>query len=265
MKRQFAAVTAALMMVAVATIATASPPSFTQATGSIGMSGPTQFASFNAFDYGATGDRGTVKYTNWDYSAPGSDVWDVTNLSQITFWLGGAPYVHTLSLTLTPRSLTSSTFSGTGTDVLSNPTTITGTQSGSAITFVITGTDFVIDGSGTIAADGSMSGTASALQNGVTTLFTWTAAAGSAFEVLYYSAAVWCANRVDDSTMAFEFTIPAGFPGLSGLDIAVVVFDGGSPGTNGDTWRHGIASTGECGADGAANNYAIVSGNLVVH
>lgn len=264
MKRLLAAMTAALMMAALVSSVATARPLFTQATGSVGLSAPTQFASFNAFDYGETGDRGTVNYTNWTYPAPTSGVWDVSNLTQITFWLGGVPYVHTVSLTVTPISVTSSTFIGTGTDVLSNPTTITGTQSGSTITFVITGTTFVITGSGTIAAGGSMSGNASATEGSVITAFTWTALAGSALEVFSYTAPVWCAATVDDHTMAFEFTIPDGFA-ISGLDVAVVVHDGGTPGTNGDTWKHGVAGTGTCGSDGATGNYPIVSGNLVVH
>ena len=74
MKRLLAAMTMSLVTVAlVASLATASP-TFTQATGSISMS-PAQFAAFNAFDYGASGDRGTVNYTNFDYAAPGSGVW----------------------------------------------------------------------------------------------------------------------------------------------------------------------------------------------
>ena len=42
---------------------------FHQATGEIWMSGPSQYLSFNASDYGAnsTLDRGTVTYTNFEY------------------------------------------------------------------------------------------------------------------------------------------------------------------------------------------------------
>ena len=61
-------------------------------------------------------------------------------------------------------------------------------------------------------------------------------------------------------TATFGFTIPAGFPGLSGLPIVISVVDGGTPGTAGDTYGHGV---GTCG--GATGNYVITSGNLVVH
>ena len=42
----------------------------------------------------------------------------------------------------------------------------------------------------------------------------------------------------------------------------VKVHDGGTPGTNGDTWSHGL-DNGFC--DGVVTNYPITSGNLVVH
>lgn len=251
MKRTFAAMTAALMMVALVSSVAIAGPSFTQATGSVGLSNPTQFMSFNAFDYGATGDRGTVSYANWEFASPGSGVWHVGNLTAIKFWLGGVAYVHSVSLTVTPISVTSSTFSGTGTDVLANPTTITGTQVGSVITFVITGTDFVITGSGTIAADGSMAGNASALEGGVTTLFAWTAPAASASEILSYTASIYTVS-VSSPTASFTFTIPAGNP-ISGTVVTISMTDGGSPGAGHDTLFI------------QGHPYTIVSGNLVVH
>ena len=57
------------LVAAVAVIALALPAavsakqSFSQATGGVTLSGPQQL-SFNAFDYGATGDRGNVNYRN---------------------------------------------------------------------------------------------------------------------------------------------------------------------------------------------------------
>jgi hypothetical protein len=42
---------------------------FTHATGGVTLASPTQTLSFDAFDYGATGDRGTVSYSNLE--APG--------------------------------------------------------------------------------------------------------------------------------------------------------------------------------------------------
>lgn len=250
MKRLATATMAAMMMVALGFSASAASSPFTQATGSVGLSSPTQFLAFDAFDYGATGDRGTVKYANWSYGSPGSGVWDVTGLDQITFWLNGAPYVHTLDLTVTPISQTASRFSGTGTDVLAHPTTITGMQNHSAISFTITGTNFVITGSGTIAADGSMSGDAAAVENGATTLFTWTAAAGSASEILSYVASIYDVVA-SGTTASFTYAIPAD-TSLPNVVVTMSMTDGGSPGAGHDTIGWGSPQT-------------IVSGNLVVH
>ena len=57
------------------------------------------------------------------------------------------------------------------------------------------------------------------------------------------------------------FTIPTGVP-YAGTPVVVKIHDGGSPGTNGDTWAHGVA-TSPC--DGPVGAYPIVRGNLVVH
>ena len=94
---------------------------------------------------------------------------------------------------------------------------------------------------------------------------TWAIPPAFAHEVLSYTANVTCAvvTRATSTafgTASFGFTIPAGFPGLSGLNIVINVVDGGTSGTNGDTYGHGV---GTCG--GATTNYVITSGNLVVH
>lgn len=257
-------IAAALLVLAVIGPASAGQP-FTQATGGIALSAPSQYVSFSAFDYGATGDRGTVMYTNFDYPVAGTGVWNVGGTYPLVVTLGGT-YTHTMTVdTVTPISPTSTRFSGTG---YYNPDpsytwTVQGMVSGSNITFDIlyTGTfaGYTFDAVGTIAADGSMSGTAtdSLLQSPLT----WATPAGSAHEVLSYTAAVSCAV-VSAPNATFVFQIPTGFPGLSGLNVVAKVFDGGTPGTNGDTWAHGVA-TSPC--DGPVGNYPITSGNLVVH
>ena len=78
------------------------------------------------------------------------------------------------------------------------------------------------------------------------------------FEVLSYTAQVNCAV-IAGTNASFGFVIPAG-SALTGTPVVVNVHDGGTPGTNGDTWAHGVGS---CGA--ATSLYTIVSGNLVVH
>lgn len=248
---------------ALSATAIAAPSRFTHATGSVGLAAPQQYAAFNAFDYGATGDRGTVSYTNFEFAAAGSGVWNIGGSHALTTFLGAAPYAHTMNIdTIVPTSPTSSTFSGTG-FYNADPSytwTVTGTINGSAIDYLIvyTGTSagYSFHATGTIAADGSMSGSAtdSALQEPLS----WSMPAGSAFEVLSYTAQVNCAV-IGGSDATFGFVIPAG-SALAGTPVVVRVHDGGTPGTNGDTWAHGV---GTCGA--ATSPYTIVSGNLVVH
>jgi hypothetical protein len=266
MKRLLAAMTAALVTAALATSTVLAAPSFTQATGGIGMSSPSQYVSFNAFDYGATGDRGTINYTNFDYTATGTGVWNVGGTYPLVVSLGGADYTHTMTVTtVTPISPTATLFSGTG-SFIADPSytwTVTGMVSGASISFdiVYTGTlaGYVFHASGTIATDGSMSGTATDSLGRLG--LTWATPSGSVHEVLSFSAPVFCVvARGADAT--FVYTIPAGFPTLSGLNVIVKVHDGGSPGVNHDTWGHNV--TVGC-ADAAVNNYPIVSGNLVVH
>src|SRR5438445_13879273 len=66
MKKTLLLAFVALVAGIVASQAFAAKP-FTQATGDIYMSNPSQHATFDVFDYGATGDRGSVTYTNFDY------------------------------------------------------------------------------------------------------------------------------------------------------------------------------------------------------
>ena len=192
-------------------------------------------------------------------------VWNVGGTYPLVVTYGGT-YTHTMRVdTVTPISTTATTFSGTGYYVpdASYTWTVKGMVSGSNIWFDITYTGtmagYVFHATGSIAADGSMSGT------GTDTLgqtpLTWATPAGSAHEVLSYTASVSCAV-ISGSNATFVFTIPAGFPGLSGLPVIAKVFDGGTPGTNGDTWAHGIATS---ACDGPVGGYAITSGNLVVH
>jgi hypothetical protein len=90
---------------------------------------------------------------------------------------------------------------------------------------------------------------------------------------LHYTANVLCA-AVDPATenARFMFQIPAGWPGLTGLYVVSSVHDGGTPGTDGDTYGH--AATGdlatamqwcENGSGFSPTLYQIVAGNLVVH
>ena len=77
--------------------------------------------------------------------------------------------------------------------------------------------------------------------------------------MLSYTAAVTCAV-VTGTDASFWFAIPAGVPS-SGLGLIVKVHDGGTPGTNGDTWAHGVSDS--C-VDGPVTSYPVTAGNLVV-
>ena len=256
-----ALITVLATMALVASVAVAAPANFTHATGSIGLSGPWQSVSFAAFDYGDTGDRGSVTYTNYEYAAPGSGAWlPVADTYTLTF---AGSYVHTMTInSVTVNSPTNVAFSGTG---VWNPDpsytwTVTGSIINGVVSFHILYTGgpnagYYVDGTGAAA---TMSGTA--VDSNATSL-PWAVSPSFAHEVLYYTASITCA-MVDReaSTASFGYTIPAGFPGLSGLSIVMSVYDGGSPGTSGDTYGHAV---GVCG--GAVTPYVITSGNLVVH
>ncbi len=89
--------------------------------------------------------------------------------------------------------------------------------------------------------------------------------------VLHYTASVLCA-QVSGKNARFMFQIPAGWPGLTGLYIVSAVHDGGTPGTNGDTYGHNSTSNlataltwCESGVGFTPNPYPITGGNLVVH
>lgn len=270
MKRIIVAVVAALLTLALASsVAIAAPAKFTHATGSVGLANPTQSVSFAAFDYGATGDRGSVTYTNFEYPAPGSGAWlPDAGTYVLTTTVDGTPYYHTMTIdTVTVITPTNVTFSGTGFyDADPSYTwTVTGSIVDGVVAFRIlyTGTlaGYYFDATG-LAADMSGTATDSLLRQGMT----WAISPAFAHEVLSYTAAVTCAivtraTADTPGTASFGFTIPEGFPGLSGQPIVINVVDGGTPGTAGDTYGHGV---GTCGA-ATTVNYVITSGNLVVH
>lgn len=86
---------------------------------------------------------------------------------------------------------------------------------------------------------------------------------------LHYTASVLCAT-VSGADARFMFRIPEGWPGLTGLYVVAAVHDGGSPGTNGDTYGHAAtsdlaAATAWCETEVGVSSYPIVGGNLVVH
>ena len=86
---------------------------------------------------------------------------------------------------------------------------------------------------------------------------------------LHYTASVLCAT-VSDMDARYMYQIPEGFPGLSGLYVLSAVHDGGTSGTNGDTYGHTATSDlatamSWCENGTGVSNYPITAGNLVVH
>jgi len=253
--RALAAITAVLMTMALlASAALAAPANFTHATGSLWLSTPSQYVEFNAFDYGATGDRGSIYYTNFEAASPGSGAWlPVAGTYALTTALGGTPYLHTMTIdTVSIISPTNVTFSGTG-FYNADPSytwTVTGSIVNGAISFHIlytgTGAGYTFDATGAAA---SMSGT------GTDSLgqapLTWTLPSTFAHEVLSYTANL-SSVTVGTTTASFVYTIPAGNP-YSGVVVTMAMTDGGSPGAGNDGFT--IFGT----------PYTIVGGNLVVH
>jgi hypothetical protein len=239
-----------------------------KATGGIELSSPMQYVAFNATDNGApAADRGTVKYANYDYASPGSGVWNVLGTYPLVFSFGG-DYTHSLTVaSIKPLSTTSTQFSGTGSYVAGPETTwtIDGTVSGSTITFdlvYVTGPylPYSLHATGTINADGSMSGTS---QDTLDRTLPWTVPAQSVHEILSYSAPITCAT-VTGTDAAVSFVIPAGLPGLSGIPVLFTMTDGGSPGPGHDVWGQTTSFVG-CDPATGVDHYTIVGGNLVVH
>lgn len=270
MKRHIAAITAAFMMVTlVSSAAVAAPPTFTHATGSVWLSNPSQYVTFNAFDYALSGgvDRGTIYYTNFEASSPGSGAWlPAAGTYALTTSLGASPYLHTMIIdTVTVISPRDVLFSGTGYYNADHAYTwtVTGSIVDGVVAFHIlyTGTSagYFFDAIGP-AATMSGEGTDSASQSPLR----WSLPAGFAHEVLSFTAPVTCAvvDRVAN-TASFSAVIPTvAYPGISGQPLVVNVYDGGTPGTDGDTYTHFL---GACGTGVFVATYPVVGGNLVVH
>jgi len=247
--------------VAGAGAASAHMTSVPTATGSVALAGPVyhpapgpiQYSSF--FVFGGRGYyHGWIDYANFTRHAFRTNVWNIIGTHQLTFDFSGTPFVHTMQVTtVTPTSTHSSTFSGTGyyDPDTSYTWTVTGTVDWNAVSFTIvyTGTNagYTISGTGVIARDGSISGSAGTA--------TFTMPAGSAFQVLSYKATVTSAFFWDHSAV-FGYRIPWGSPG-AGLPVTVKVYDSG-PLHLKDSFAMGVLF-------GPIIRYQITSGIIVVH
>jgi hypothetical protein len=119
-------------------------------------------------------------------------------------------------------------------------------------------------GTGSIASDGSMSGTTQGYDasSGQTLPYNWTAPAGSADPAFHFTSPVNCVNFLPANSAVFSATIPAdsGGPGsVLGQPYAVKVVDNGEPGTS-DTYSHNL---GNC-SQTAFTGYTVTSGNIQV-
>jgi hypothetical protein len=225
-------------------------------TGSVALSGPAQYATFNNIGGPASG---SFSYTNFTQPDPDSHsgVWSLNN-AEIDFGLGGGSYPHHLTVdSINVTGLNSYTFTGHGTfdpdpSYTWNATgSVTGSQLSMHIVYTGAQAGYYLDFSGTVNADGSVTGTSFSDSLGRT--LTVAMPAGSLFEVLSYTAPV--SNVALNSTAgtgSFSFMIPSG-SSLAGTPVNVKVHDGGSPGAVHDSYAHNDTS------------YTITGGNLTVH
>lgn len=239
-------------VVAAAPAMAAAPPHL---TGSVILSGPAQYESFNNIGGPASG---SVNYTNFTYPSPGSGVWSLglSGPAEIDFGYQGSNYPHHLTVdSLQPTGLNSYTFTGHGTFDPDQSYTwdATGSVSGTTLSMhiVYTGTQagYSLDFTGTINPDGSVTGTSFSDSLGRT--LTVSMPAGSASEVLSYTAPA-SAVSFNGSSAQFSFVIPAG-TSLGGTPVTVNVTDGGNPGPGHDSYAHN------------GTRYTITGGNLTVH
>jgi hypothetical protein len=172
------------------------------AVGSIELGGPLQYDTFVALQ-GFGHNHGYVNYTNFNYPETGSGVWvpaGETSPSQVTSPIAltfNGSYVHTLNGGLVLKALSNDrlAFTGTGsynTDPSAYPWTIKGQVKGDKVSFTIvyggTGNPgYKVVAKGTIASDGSVSGTAATFNKNGTPAgpLTWAMPAGSFTSVLH--------------------------------------------------------------------------------
>jgi hypothetical protein len=258
MKRIIYTVAAAAAILAGGTAAAAPAMASTapHLTGSVALAGPAdQYAALNNI---AAPNLGSLSYTNFNVAdSAASGVWSLPKASpvEIDFGLGGNYPHHMTVASIQPTGLGSFTFTAHGSYDPDQSYTwdATGSVSDTALSLhlVYTGSNagYSVDASGTIAGDGSVSGsaTSSAGQN-----LTMAMGPGSLFQALSFTAPV---SDVSFGTGSAHFAsaIPAGHT-YAGTPFTEDVTDGGSPGAGHDTWTQNPA--------GAST---ITGGNLTIH
>jgi hypothetical protein len=218
-----------------------------EAVGSVELGNPLQYEQFLALQ-GFGRFHGDVDYTNWTYADPGSGVWaPAAGQHGLVFTYQGSQYAHTLNggLKLVARSPEQLAFRGSG--EYNGQAGATWAISGQVVkgtvraTITYNGTvnpGYSVTLVGTVASDGSVSGTA---KDSLGEALTFTMPTGSFVSVLHYIAPIQAAQVLrHDAT--FRFTIPASVPGLAGTSVTVKVHDGGW-GRWCDTYAHGVTGT----------------------
>jgi len=216
------------------------------AVGSMELAGGAlQYEQFVALQ-GFGRNHGSVEYTNWNYSELGSGVYaPQAGTHNLEFVLGGK-YEHTLNgdgLQLRALSPERMAFKGTG--VYSDGTTtwkIKGEVNKDKFRAAIAydNSTYKLELRGTVLPDGSVTGTAKAVNPAQD--LTFTLAPGTFAPVLNYHARIQ-SDRIQRHDATFSFTIPRGEPaGLAGLKITVKVHDGGW-GARHDRYAHGVTGT----------------------
>lgn len=203
------------------------PPPRHVATGSMALAGPLQYEQFRALQ-GFGRNHGVVEYTNWQYAEPGTGVYaPQSGAHGLEFVYGGAKYEHTLNAGLKLKALSNDqlAFSGTG---------FSGSQTWKIVgqvhrgvlraTIAYDGQTYKVFMTGKIAADGSVSGTAKAVNPAQ--VLTFTMPAGTFASVLHYIAPIK-ADQIRGHDVAFQFVIPKAAPDLAGIKVFVKAHDGG--------------------------------------
>jgi hypothetical protein len=233
-----------------------------EAAGSVELGSPLQYEQFLAIQNGRF--HGGVDYTNWTYLEPGSGVFaPAAGSHALIFTYQGSTYAHTLNGGLHLVALSPNRLAFTGSGSYNGQTGATWAISGRVVdnkvkaTITYNGTlnpGYRLTLTGTVANDGSVSGTAESSQGQA---LTFTLPAGSFASVLHYVAPIRSA-QVQRRNATFQFTIPASVPGLAGTKITVKVHDGGF-GRAHDTYAAGVTGT-------TLTSYPIIGGpGIYVH
>jgi len=223
-----------------------------------------QFAEFNVTD--GSPDSGSVTYTNFAVSEPGTGIFNVTPIKAIALDHANpdAPD-FTLAVIVDPNSIvatspTSYEFSASASDQINEYTVNGAVTNGTSVSFDVFDDGVVVaHAEGTIGSGGTAEGTGSSTNFGT---FTWETTDGSAFEVFHYTAPVNCVTISGDKA-AVNYTIPN-----STTHVLWIVEDGGAPGRTKDKAGFTVPDNISCpGAPlgSAPANETIVSGNLKVH